>query len=365
MISRVKVCRRRPWRRKIGILLALCLGLLLGLPACLSAIAAPGQPLAGHRRVREQPATCLLGVYIQDLRDFQFTQNSLFASVRLWSVCPSTKQSPLNELNVLNANNISLGEIHSQKVTNGSDYFRNDAQVHWSTRSVEGTFFHHWIAKNFPFDRHIIEFEFELLKDDINTFVFTPDFAHSGFSPTINNENWIAKSFSINEIPIRYTTNFGKPDPRSSEDGSYSRIKVQLTLQRTRGVTSFLKLCAGVYAATVMSGMAFVLDMAIPALVGSRNGILVGCLFAAIVSMQKAEATLGATEDVTLTDMIHIVSIFYILAASLLGFAAYLWCEAGRGEDVVRISRRIALPAYMISYGAINILLIAYAAIIG
>jgi hypothetical protein len=81
-------------------LLALFLGLLLGLLAYLDATAAPNHPLAGHSRVQEQPATCLLGVYIQDMRDYQFAQNSLFASVRLWSVCPSTKQSPLNELNV-------------------------------------------------------------------------------------------------------------------------------------------------------------------------------------------------------------------------------------------------------------------------
>lgn len=114
-----------------------------------------------------------------------------------------------------------------------------------------------------------------------------------------------------------------------------------------------------------MSGMAFILDMRAPTLVSSRNGILVGCLFASIVSMQKAEATLGTSEDVTLTDSIHIASIFYILAASVLGFTSYLWCEAGRGDEVLRLSRKIILPAYIISYVAINVLLIAYAAIIG
>jgi hypothetical protein len=81
--------------------------------------------------------------------------------------------------------------------------------------------------------------------------------------------------------------------------------------------------------------------------------------------MQKAEATLGASEDVTLTDLIHIVSIFYIPAASILGFTSYLWREAGRGDEVLRLSRKIILPAYIISYVAINVLLIAYAAVIG
>lgn len=343
---------------------ALLLGVLLGLGPSLHAIAAPSQQPGEHRRVQKQPATCLLGVYIQDMRDYQFAQNSFFASVRLWSVCPSSKQTPLSDFNVLNANSINLGEVHTLKVPNGSDYFRNDAEVYWSTRTIDGKFFHHWSAKNFPFDRHTITLQFEALKDDINSFVLTPDFAHSGFNPTINNEDWIVNGFSISEIPQRYSTNFGKPDLGASREGSYSRIKVQLTLQRSR-ITSFLKLCAGVYAAVLMSGMAFLMDMRETTFVSSRNGILVGCLFASIVSMQKAEATLGASEDVTLTDLIHIVSIFYVLAASALAFLAYMWCEAGRGEEVLHLNRKIILPVYMISYVVINALLISYAAIIG
>lgn len=343
---------------------ALPLVLLLGLFPFYPIVAAPQPKPAVQDRMLRQPDSCLIGVYIQDLRDYQFAQNSLFASLRLWSVCPGTKKSPLDELNILNATNINFGEIQTEKVANGSDYFRNNAQVYWSTRTVEGKFFHRWSSINFPFDRHTIVFEFELLKDDINTFALTPDFAHSGFSPNINNQDWIAKSFSIIEVPTRYPTNFGKPDLNNFENGSFSRIKAQFTLQRAR-ITSFLKLCAGVYAAVVMSAFAFILDMRESTYVSSRNGILVGCLFASVLSMQKAEATLGASEDITLTDMIHIVSIFYILTASALGFMAYLWCEAGRGELVLRLNRKIILPAYMSSYIAINLLLISYAALIG
>jgi len=359
-MQRPRVLGRRLWLGGV----ALLLGMVFWLWPSPHVIAGPYRQLAVQRHVQEQPATCLLGVYIQDMRDYQFAQNSLFASVRLWSVCPSAKQSPLRDLNVLNANTISLGEIHTQKVANGSDYFRNNAEVYWSTLTIDGKFFHHWSAKNFPFDRHTIAFEFEVLNDDVNSFVLTPDFAHSGFSPTINNDDWIANGFSISEIRQHYPTNFGKPDPSASEAGSYSRVRVQLTLQRTR-ITSFLKLCTGVYAAVLMSGMAFILDTRDSTFVSSRNGILVGCLFASIVSMQKAEATLGASEDVTLTDSIHIVSIFYILAASILGFLAYLWCQDGRGEQVLRLNRKIILPTYIISYAVINSLLIAYAAIIG
>lgn len=318
---------------------------------------------AGKRPIRE-PATCLLGVYIQDLRDFKFAENSLFASIRLWSVCPANEKSPLADITVLNANEIALGELHTQRLPNQSDYFRNENVVSWSTRAIEGTFYHHWSAKNFPFDRHNVSFEFEVLREDASSFFLTPDYGRSGFDARLSGSEWIAKHFSITEVPHRYSTNFGKPDQHHYQDGVYSRIKVQLTLQRAR-LTSFLKLCTGVYAAVVIAGVAFVMDMREPDIVSGRTGLLVGCLFAAIVNMQQAESTLGMSEDVTLTDSIHIVSIVYILAASLLAIATYLRCEAGREDRARFIDRRICLPVYMSTFVVANIVMISYAAIIG
>lgn len=84
-----------------------------------------------------------------------------------------------------------------------------------------------------------------------------------------------------------------------------------------------------------------------------------------IVNMQQAEATLGQSEDVTLTDMIHIISIAYILASSLLAMLAYLRCEAGREDFAQQMDRKIYLPIFMTSFVVVNAVVIAYAAIIG
>lgn len=347
-------------RRLLALLAGLALALALtGLPFRSGAAPAP----AARHSLRE-PGTCLLGVYLKDLRDFQFAENSLFASMRLWSVCPDQKDSPLSDLTVLNSNEIAFGDIHGQRLSNQSDYFRDDTSVYWSTRTLEGTFFHHWSSKNFPFDRHMIAFEFEVLREDANTFFLTPDYRHSGFDTAISSGDWIASDFRIEEVSHRYGTNFGKPDSGKVADNAYSRIKVQLTLQRAR-VTSFFKLCTGVYAAVVIAGVAFMLDMREPDIVSGRTGLLVGCLFAAIVNMQQADATLGMSEDVTLTDSIHILSIIYILAASLLAIFSYMRCEAGQEDFARTIDRRYCLPIYMVSFVVINIVFISYAAIIG
>ena len=363
-LGRRLVFRPRPLRRWIALALASLTATLLTLLPALAEPPAPASSQGTPMRMLHEPLTCLMGVYLQDMRDYKFADRSLFASVRLWSVCPSAQGSPLEHINVLNSNGASISEINTQKVANESGYFPNSPMVYWSERTVEGTFFHHWSAKNFPFDRHTIVFEFESVGSDVSNFVLTPDFRHSGFNPSINDGDWIASDFNLSEIEHSYSTNFGKPDKHLDGKGTYSRIRVEITLHRAR-VTSFLKLCAGVYAAVIIAGIAFLMDVREPDIVSGRTGLLVGCLFAAIVNMQQAESTLGLSEDITLTDMIHIISIAYILASSLLAMVAYLRCEAGKEDFAQRMDRRIYLPIYMSSFVVVNAVVIAYSAIIG
>lgn len=311
-----------------------------------------------------QPHTCVMGVYLQDMRDYKFADRSLFASLRLWSVCPDASDSPLRDLNVIHSNQVEIGEIDTQRVRNESGFFPDSPFVFWSIRTVEGSFFHHWSAVNFPFDRHTIQFEFESVSSDVSRFVITPDYIHSGFNSSINDGDWIASGFSINEVEQSYGTNFGKPERNSNRRGSYSRIRVSITLQRAR-LTSFIKLCTGVYAAVIIAGLTFLMDVREPDIVSGRTGLLVGCLFAAIVNMQQAESTLGLSEDITLTDKLHILSILYILAASLLALLAYLRCEAGREDFAQHMDRKIYLPVFLSSFAVVNAVVIAYSAIIG
>lgn len=349
--------------RRLRLLLSGLAALLLTLaPLAAQPKAAPAP--APSLRTLQEPGTCVMGVYLQDLRDFKFAERSLFASLRLWSVCPTALESPLRDLTVHNSNDAVIGDVKSRRMINNSGYFPNVRIVHWSEATVSGTFFHHWSSKNFPFDRHQVVFEFETGKDDVSQFVLTPDYSHSGYNPEIGSREWIVSDFTLSETEHRYATNFGRPDPEEAGRGTYSRILVSVTLRRAK-VTSFIKLCTGVYAAVIIAGMAFLMDMREPDIVSGRTGLLVGCLFAAIVNMQQAEATLGLSEDVTLTDKIHIISIIYILASSMQAMVSYLRCEAGYADLAQRIDRRICLPVYLSSFVVINLVVIAYSAIIG
>jgi len=71
------------------------------------------------------------------------------------------------------------------------------------------------------------------------------------------------------------------------------------------------------------------------------------------------------SEDVTLTDSIHVVAMLYILVASILAIVSYLRAQAGGEDAAQRMDRKIYLPIYMYSYIVVNFLMISYAAVIG
>ena len=95
----------------IALLLAgLSAALLTLLPAWAAGPPTPRNQ-AAPMRLLDEPLTCLMGVYLQDMRDYKFADRSLFASIRLWSVCPTADSSPLKDLNVINANGTTISEI--------------------------------------------------------------------------------------------------------------------------------------------------------------------------------------------------------------------------------------------------------------
>jgi len=352
---------RRAWAAVLGLLIALLLA-----SAPLQPPLRAAQPPAPVVQPAADAAmsTCRMGVYIEDLRDFNFAEKSLFAALRVWSVCPSANLAPLDDLEFSNANELNLGELKTRLEPNHSHAFADRPGLYWSERSVSGSFYYPWSARNFPFDRHMISFEIvpQLLGD--GTFLITPDYQSSGVNPRIGNGDWVVNNFRLTEQPRSLGSSFGNPAIPAGEHTGVSSITASVELHRAR-ITSFLKMAAGVFAASVISALAFYMDPREPDLVSGRTGLCVGCLFAAIVNMQQAESTLGISEDVTLTDQIHIVAIFYILASTVLAIVSYLRCERDQADRAQHLDRHIYLPVFASSYLVVNAVIVAYAVLVG
>lgn len=312
----------------------------------------------------EAVTTCRMGVYIENLRDFRFAEKSMFASLRIWSVCPSANLTPLAGLQISNANDVTMGEVTTRYEPNHSRSFPGKSGLYWSELGASGTFYYPWSARNFPFDRHQLHFEIVPRAVEQGEFLITPDYQNSGYSQRINSGDWIVSDFRIQEEHIQEGSTFGNPSVSSGLHEGMSSITATIDLRRAR-ITSFLKMCAGVYAATVISALAFYMDPREPDLVSGRTGLCVGCLFAAIVNMQQAESTLGLSEDVTLTDQIHILAIFYILVSTILAIVSYLRCERDQADRAQHLDRHCYLPIFAISYVVMNGLIISYAILVG
>ena len=156
--------------------------------------------------------------------------------------------------------------------------------------------------------------------------------------------------------PPEYVTTFGDP---SLQDGKseYSRLALAISIERDKR-TSFWKLTAGVYAAFILSLLAFFYDSDQTSLMSARSSILVGSLFAAIINMRASEGILGHTENLTLVDKIHILTIFYVFAGALATIISRLLSEKKQGKKAMRLDRLVFFPSFLISYVAINVVLV-------
>jgi hypothetical protein len=357
--------QRRWWRWLLTSLLALVAATGLATATAATTTATLKQPAAiASASSSGQAATCVMGVYVDELRDFKFAEKSLYANLHVWSVCPTNTYEPLSKLVVQDNDSLTFEPVETRLEPNNSTYFSGLPQLYWSETSISGTFYYPWSAQNFPFDRHRITFQLETRVGTTEEFVITPDFSNSGFNPKLSNEDWIVGDFLIREGGATYASNFGNPSQGKDGSQSYSSISVQLQIHRAR-IASFFKLCAGVYAAVVISAVAFFMDPREPDLASGRTGLCVGCLFAAIVNMQQSESTLGLSETVTLTDSIHILSIIYILISTVLAIWSYLNCEAGHADQSRQQDRRIYFPVFLCSFLAFNGVIISYAALMG
>lgn len=305
------------------------------------------------------PKTCQIGIYLTSLQDFDPAGKSFTANFWVWSLCPFDTPKPLESLKIVNGKEVSKNYESSTRSENLSDTFKASKTLFWSEQEFSTTIYYNWDNKSYPFDRHVLQIFLEETKLDAANFVYSPDFANSGYQKDMALEGWKLTDFKISQINFPYRTSFGNPSIQKKLNYR-SRLVLSVTITRESKV-SFFKLAAGVYAAVALSIMALLLDEDF----GDRMGIFVGTLFAVIVNMQAATSDLGSSNSVTLIDFIHIIAIVYIFITAILLVYTRFLSEAEQDKSSRYLMRRIAVPMLSGSFVVLNIILIAYAAIVG
>lgn len=276
--------------------------LLLLLMLSILPDAARAQQAAG-----DDPEVCRIGVSIEDLYEFDLARDTFGAVLWIWSLCPSAEISPLQAIALPTANSLDAGEVGTIE-TGGAG--------HYQYRRIQGTFRHDWDMRRYPFDRNRIVIPFDETRYGASVVVFEPDVEESFLEPTARRglEEWDISDLVLRTSVSEEPSSYGLPNADASR---YARLEASVDLERTQLLT-FFKLTAGVFAAALIAFLTFFYDPRDRAGFSGRLGLLVGTLFAVLISLRTADTTIGDASRLTLVTEIHLITLLLIVALALL-----------------------------------------------
>jgi hypothetical protein len=294
------------------------------------------------------PATCRVGLYLRDLHSFNPSADTFGAGLWLWSLCPTPDLQPLQTMEFVNSDNVAV------LLDVGDDPL-------WTQRNLGGTFRYDWDERNFPFDRHTLTVELEEGVEDVHRFVYDPDIANSGVDPALQLPGgWRMTGTTLVGSTKTYDTTFGDPDLPAGGSSEYSRLTLSIDLQRS-DLGGFFKLTAVVYAAFFFSLISYLMHLETTTGIGPRVSLLAIALFATAVNFVNASNYLGTTSGLTLVDKIHVMVLVYLLVAAIVTVASRVLLDRGmEAGGVAGLNLRLG-ALVIISFIALNALLIVLA----
>jgi hypothetical protein len=220
---------------------------------------------------------------------------------------------------------------------------------------------HDWDMSNYPFDQQVLAIIQEESARDISEVRYRADQEESGYDDGLELDGWRVADFYICERDAEYDTTFG--DPEAAAGSAYTRLFMLVEIER-ESVTGFFKLTIGAYAALAITLLSFLIPSGQPSLFSARMALLVGSLFAAILSMQVSDEALGSLDAVPLVDEVHILAILYTFAAGLMATISRKNFEHG-GKVLAHRWDIVGFYTFGVSFVALNALLIALAVAAG
>jgi hypothetical protein len=240
----------------------------------------------------------------------------------VWSLCPAADPAPLADVAFPTATAVNPGE-HGSVDTGGRGFYRY--------RRVQGTFRHDWDMARYPFDRHRVVIPIDETRAGADAVLFAADIEGSFLTPdiTARRGEWQVSGFALATGVSEEAQTYGLPHIEAARN---ARAEVAFTLTRT-GLLTFLKLSAGVFAASFIAVLSFFYDPRDPRGFGSRLGLLVGTLFAVLVNMRTADTVIGDMARMTLVTEIHLAAIALIVALAALALRDWWRTESALPVD--------------------------------
>ena len=256
-----------------------------------------------------------VGVYITNIYDINFAKNEYTVQFWQWFHHEDDGYKPNSSTEIMNAKSFSK-QSQNEEIVNG---------INWDTAKVKATINQQWKVKNFPFDTQdfsIVIEDVDLVSDDL---IFDTDTVASKIDPKAIPDGWKLKSFELDSTVNSYNTAFGDPSASSDVEQKFSRMTVNVELERN-GWRLFSTSFIGFFVATALLLVVFVIT-SIPRAVAEipqqpRITLIVGALFSAVGSVYGLSTKLPYTTEFTLADSLQITTFSGVAFATIGSMAS-------------------------------------------
>jgi len=285
---------------------------------------------------KDEPQKVKVGIYITNIYDIDFAKNAYTIQFWSWFHHKDVSYKPNETTEIMNAK-IVQKQASNEEVVKG---------INWDTAKVKAVINQDWKVKNFPFDVQKFSIIIEDIDLPVESLLFYGDTQASKIDPDAIPEGWKLNKFEIVPSVNTYKTAFGDPSAASNVKQEYSRLSVDVYLERN-GWRLFSTTFIGFFVATALLLVVFIIT-SIPKAVAEipqqpRVTLIVGALFSAVGSVYGLSAKLPYTTEFTLADSLQITTFIGVALATIGSMAS----------DVLRKNNRpiLATRANQIMFG--------------
>ncbi len=299
--------------------------------------------------VMAQQDTCKLGLYLNNVYDFNLQDKSFMADFWIWM---NYKNDSLKFDDAL--------ELPNSKTADFSHYsLEKKGEINWAAQKCKAQVMYQWDVSKFPFDEQHLRLELEDAKYDASQLVYVADTANSKVDCSFNSKEWRIESFKVRADERTYKTTYGNPALNGSS--SYPRVVAELVIRRNNSWLMLAKMLTGAYVAFLIACLVFFVSSENQ---DSRFGLCVGGLFAAIGNKYIVESIVPTSTTNTLMDNVHNLTFtFILLIVGVIIISLYLY-ESGdeaKRKKSLRLDRW-AFFSFITIYALVNVFLVWRAA---
>lgn len=286
-----------------------------------------------------QPTEVEIGLYIVDLYDFSIKDESFVADFYLWMKWKGDFNPEHFEI------------MNGEMISKEDPFIRKKEGVNYICWRCRGKFRSPLDFRNYPRDHQTLKIEIEDAFYDTKEVVYSyeKDAKLEPYPISIGGFRMSGPQ-RYKVVNHEYKTNYGNPLFAPGENHAlHSRMQIEIPITHVGGKLTFIKLFLPVFISVLIALLTFLVE---PIDLDPRFGVGVAAIFGAVSSMLVANSSIPETPYFSLSDKIHLTSLFFIFISIFIS-CLVLKVYKTNGKKVADKIDRFAGPFFLVSYVAL------------